>query len=74
MEVDFIVTHTAPRTVISRITHAAPNMADAELTGFLDWVYHEVKFKKCYFGHFHEDMEINEQVTVCFTHVSTIPD
>ena len=37
MEVDYIVTHTAPRTIIPRIIYTAPDMTDAELTGFLDW-------------------------------------
>jgi len=72
MEVDYIVTHTAPRTIIPRIIHAAPDMTDAELTGFLDWVYHEVKFKKWYFGHFHEDLEINDQITACYTQIREI--
>ncbi len=72
MEVDYIVTHTAPRTIIPRIIHAAPDMTDAELTGFLDWVYHEVKFKKWYFGHFHEDLEINDQMMACYTQIREI--
>lgn len=66
MKVDYIVTHTAPRSIIPRIIHTMPDMTDAELTGFLDWIYHEVKFKKWYFGHFHEDIEINDQMTACF--------
>ena len=69
MEVDYIITHTAPRTIIPRLIFAAPDMTDAELTGFLDWVYHEVKFNKWYFGHFHEDLEINDQMVACYKKV-----
>lgn len=69
MSIDYILTHTAPRTIIPRIIHASPDMHDAELTGFLDWIYHEVSFKKWYFGHFHEDIEINEQMIACFNQV-----
>ena len=69
MKVDYIVTHTAPRTIIPRIIHTAPDMTDAELTGFLDWVYHEISFVKWFFGHFHEDLEINDQMTACYTQV-----
>ena len=72
MEVDYIVTHTAPRSIIPRIIHAMPDVSDAELTGFLDWIYHEAQFKKWYFGHFHEDIEINEQMTACFTKLHRI--
>ena len=30
-----------------------PDAHDAELTGFLEWVMCETKFKKWYFGHWH---------------------
>ncbi len=72
MQVDYILTHTAPRTIIPRVIHTMPDMADAELTGFLDWVYHEVRFKKWYFGHFHEDLQVNDQMVACFNKVHTI--
>lgn len=68
-KVDYIITHTAPRTIIPRIIHCAPDMTDAELTGFLDWVYHEVEFRKWYFGHFHVDEQINDRMTACYTQV-----
>lgn len=65
MKVDYIITHTAPRTIIPRVIGKAPNPHDAELTGFLDWVYHEVDFKKWFFGHFHEDRTITDQMIAC---------
>ena len=49
MDVDYIITHTAPRTIIPRVIHKSPDMTDGELTGFLDWIYHEATFKKWYF-------------------------
>lgn len=73
MTVDYILTHTAPRSVIGRIIHAAPDMNDSELTGFLDWVWFGAKFKHWYFGHFHEDMELNDQLSACFTQLRQIP-
>lgn len=57
MEVDLIVSHQAPSEVI-RYMGRYPDMHDAELTGFLEWVMHEVKFKKWYFGHWHDEKEI----------------
>ena len=65
MEVDYIITHTAPKSIIYRLIGRTPDMHDAELTGFLDWVYHEVKFKKWYFGHFHEDTQVSQQMIAC---------
>ena len=66
MEVDYVITHTAPTSVIHRLLGQRPDMHDAELTGFLDWVYHEVNFKKWFFGHFHEDVEIAPNMFACY--------
>lgn len=65
-QVDYIVTHTAPRSIIPRIIGKYPDPHDAELTGFLDWVYHEVSFRRWYFGHFHEDVAVNDQMICCY--------
>lgn len=70
--VDYIITHTAPRTIIPRIIGRYPDDHDRELTGFLDWVYHEVMFTRWYFGHFHEDVEVNEQMVCCYQHTHRI--
>ncbi|MBE6995349.1 MAG: hypothetical protein E7429_01250 [Ruminococcaceae bacterium] len=70
--VDYIVTHTAPRTIIPRVTRKCPDDHDRELTGFLDWVYHDVSFSKWFFGHFHDDAEINDLITVCFQSIHSI--
>lgn len=59
--VDYIVTHTAPREVIRRMGKC-PDPHDAELTGFLEWILYEVKFKKWFFGHWHTDREIMQNV------------
>lgn len=56
--VDYIVTHTAPREIIRRMGKF-PDEHDMELTGFLEWVMYEVKFKQWFFGHWHFDREIN---------------
>lgn len=65
MRVDYIITHTAPRTIIPRVIGAPPNPHDAELTGFLDWIYHDCSFSKWFCGHFHVDMNVNDQFQVC---------
>lgn len=57
-EVDIIITHTAPREIIRQMNYF-PDRHDEELTGFLEWVMHEVDFKRWYFGHWHHDMEVN---------------
>lgn len=72
-KVDFILTHTAPKSIIHRVIGEAPDMHDAELTGFLDWIYHDVRFSRWFFGHFHVDMTINERMVACFRDIHEIP-
>lgn len=58
--VDYIITHTAPREIIRRMGKY-PDMHDAELTGFLEWVMYEIEFKRWFFGHWHQDTAIDDR-------------
>ncbi|MBE6664909.1 MAG: metallophosphoesterase [Ruminococcaceae bacterium] len=59
--VDYIISHTAPREIIRRMG-ANPDFAkDSELTGFLEWVMYETKYRKWFFGHWHKDEQIDEK-------------
>lgn len=60
MQVDYIVTHTAPREII-RMMGKFPDGHDMELTGFLEWVMYEVKFKKWFYGHWHIDKQLTDK-------------
>lgn len=65
-DVDVVLTHTAPFSAIPRIIGKYPDEHDRELTGFQDWVYHDVNFKKWYCGHFHVDLAVNRRLQVCY--------
>ena len=69
--VDYIITHTAPREMIRRMGKY-PDMHDAELTGFLEWIMYEVKFKKWVFGHWHTDEEFDDRFRALWFDVETI--
>ena len=56
-QVDYIISHTAPKEII-HCMGKIPDMHDAELTGFLEWVMYETKFKAWYFGHWHMDKTV----------------
>lgn len=58
-KVDYIVTHTAPREVIRRMGYH-PDPHDMELTGFLEWIMYEVQYDEWFFGHWHEDRNIEK--------------
>ena len=57
MKADYIITHTAPKKIICDMGYY-PEIHDAELTGFLEWILYECQFQHWYFGHFHEDKNI----------------
>ena len=53
-KVDYVLTHTVPESFIHRLG-LVPDRHDAELTGYFEWLYRELDFKKWYAGHFHVD-------------------
>lgn len=69
MSVDYILTHTAPRVIIPQIINRSPDPHEAELNGFLDWVYYEVEFRKWFFGHLHMDLELYGLMVACLDRV-----
>ena len=74
MTVDYILTHTAPRLIIPQVIGRAPDPHEAELNGFLDWVYYEVTFKKWFFGHLHEDAALYDLMFACHEKVHRLED
>ena len=55
-EVDFIVTHCCPQDVVNTFSGG---MYEADrLTEFFDLVADKVKFKKWFFGHYHNDTKV----------------
>ena len=71
MQVDFIISHTAPAEIIRRMGKI-PHQKDAELTGFLEWIMYEVKFKEWFFGHWHEDRTIDGHFHALWLDVVTL--
>lgn len=71
-QVDYIITHTAPKNIIPRIIGVYPDDHDAELTGFLDWIYYDVGFNQWYFGHFHTDVAVNDRLICCYHQIHSI--
>ena len=70
-KVDYIITHTAPREII-RMLGKFPDVHDAELTGFLEWIAHEVEFKHWFFGHWHTDRAVTEKFRAIWFDVEKI--
>lgn len=62
--VDLILTHTAPTSVLNIM---GPVYRNHEFTDFLDKIDETVKFRHWYFGHMHEDKRIDEKHTCLYT-------
>ena len=72
-KVDYVLSHTAPRTLIQMMKRT-PDPHDYELTGYLDYIWHEIEFNHLYFGHWHEDRYVHPKATALYEKVITIPD
>ena len=55
-EVDFIITHCAPQQVVAMFSGGC--YKSDELTEYFDIVNEKVKFKKWFFGHYHDNKQI----------------
>lgn len=64
-DIDYIISHTAPREIIRRMGYY-PDPHDMELTGFLEWIMYEHKFTHWFFGHFHEDKNIDNKFSALY--------
>ena len=47
-------------------------MHDMELTGFLEWVMYEVKYTHWYCGHWHDDCDLPQHITLLWHDVRAL--
>ncbi|MBN3430425.1 metallophosphoesterase [Clostridium botulinum] len=73
-EVDYILTHTCSNAILRDITEIFGFQPKPEenLNKYLEIIEEKVKFKHWYFGHFHEDIEIDEKHTMIFEKIIRI--
>ena len=58
--VDYILTHTGPREVVADMGYVSFTEGELGLRQYLQRVADETQFTAWYFGHFHEDAEIED--------------
>lgn len=68
-DVDYVVTHCAPRSVQTMLAAWYEN---DPMVSFLERVRADLKFKRWYFGHYHVDRQITEQFTALYNKVIPI--
>ncbi len=60
---DYIITHSAPVSLVKRLGFE-PYKNTLELLEFLEEVYNKAQYNKWYFGHYHLDMQIENNYCV----------
>lgn len=67
--VDYVLTHTASMKNMKKMNYIKE---DTALNGFFDILQGKLQYKHWYFGHFHEDINIDDRHTAVFTKVMKI--
>ena len=67
---DYVLTHTIPESFIHRLG-CVPDRHDAELTGYFEWLFRELDFRKWFAGHFHVNEDFGN-LAVLYENVITI--
>ncbi|EJE7236652.1 metallophosphoesterase [Clostridium botulinum] len=73
-EVDYILTHTCSSSILQDITriYGFQPKPEENLNKYLKIIEEKVDFKRWYFGHFHEDIEIDSKHTLLFEKIIRI--
>jgi hypothetical protein len=69
-KVDYIVTHCAPTSIHTLMGADAPNDA----TNFLQEVANNTQFEKWFFGHYHDDRNINMEFSLVYKKIISVFD
>jgi hypothetical protein len=77
-KVDYIITHTAPDSVIMELLlHYGPlvdfNHESYDLVKYLDEVKRIATYKRWYFGHMHDDKELSNSFRCLYYDIEQIP-
>ena len=68
-EFDYIITHCAPDSIQNSFAH---NYETNELTAFLEMVKNKSKYIKWFFGHYHQDKNIDDKHIAIFNLICKI--
>lgn len=67
--VDYVISHCAPKSIQSKISFYYENDC---LTSFFNIVKERLDYKHWYFGHYHEDKDIDDRHTVLYRDIENI--
>ena len=65
-KVDYVLTHTIPESMIYRL-NKTPDIHDAELTGYFEWLYNKLEFEKWFAGHWHVNYSFEDRFHILYS-------
>ena len=71
-EVDYILSHTGPREVVAAMGYGEMSDDEVELRQYLQRVADNTDFTAWYFGHFHEDTDIEDMFFCLYDELAVI--
>ena len=71
-QVDYILTHTGPSEIVAAMGYVALSDEEEGLRKFLQQVAENTDFTAWYFGHFHEDAEVEEKFFCLYHSIETL--
>lgn len=69
--VDFIITHCAPTSIQTSICDISDYSIN-ELTDYFETIKNTVNFKHWFFGHYHNDMNIDDKYTLVYNRIKKL--
>lgn len=70
MQVDYIVTHTAPESVIAMMGHKSSE--ESALNNYLEYIRECVKYDHWYMGHLHKDTDVTDKLSILWFEIRKI--
>jgi DNA repair exonuclease SbcCD nuclease subunit len=72
-EVDIVITHTCPSSTVSLLNKALNISSEIdELNNYLETIKNRLGYKKWYFGHFHNDLELPDNQVLIYNRIEEL--
>lgn len=71
-KVDYIITHTAPESIIGMKGHKS--LEEKPLNNYLEYISESVEYRHWFMGHLHEDADIGEKITLLLFDIKKLSD
>ena len=71
--VDYVITHAVPETFMRKLFPVFRHPGEEELTEFLDKVHAYASYRHWYFGHLHEDRQMDDRHTALYDNIVKLP-